>query len=261
MHKQFWRLHKRRLLIGITFIIAFLFVCVVSYFAVQSENPQTYYKEQLNQLSITVSSIGSAAKFDNDSTQDIKNNMNSYDDLMRRLIDTCTPLVTKDQYYADLTEDGKVLETIKNSKLLCSDLIGVADYTRTVYEQSQEFIELNPVFPATNSDNYLKYLNYVANLTQKTKSSLQNIDNSKVNDPGLEELITHLSDVDKQIIPIKASLEFQDYQSAKQQSDQLAKMLDDDKIHFLSARSYYWNNTIGLASLQTALDKLKSQVN
>lgn len=255
-----WQPRKHKILIIVCLVITGFLLAVGLVVKMRMNSPGHYYKNQLQKITDTVAQINPTTNLTNDTFSDIKKNLDRYDKLMANITSLCDPLIHQDSLYASKTRNKKMLEIIQNSKQLCLDLTTVAVYSQKVYRGSENFIELNPKLPGITSPEYPSRLNELSEIIQKTNGNLKNIDNSRVNDPGLEELLTHISDADKQIILIRASLEYNDNTSAIQQSNTLAKLLQDDKIHFLSARSYFWNNTVGVGSLESSLKKLLSQI-
>ena len=260
-HKTAWQYFKSHKILLAACLAMAVALILGSGFVIMAKirSPGRYYKNQLHELSQEVGKIGPSINMDRDDTlKNLDNSLGDYDKLTGKIISLCRPLTSRDKEFASRTKDKKLLEVIMNSKLLCNDLTNVSAYSRHVYGGSRDFFKLNTNLPPVDAPEYAARINEVSSIVQKTQENLRNIDNSKVGDPGLNELIGHLDDANKQIILIRASLEYTDFQAAQTQSEQLAKNLADDKKYFLDARSYFWNNTVRLEALEQAINKLSS---
>lgn len=223
----------------------------------QTNDPKRYYKRQLTSIGEAIKAVGPATALSEKDLKDTGKNLDNYDMVMDKITGLCRPLINEGGKYVARTKDKKTLDTIHNSKLLCTDLTDVAGYSQMLYRGARPFVSLQLKLPSVDSADYLKQLDEINTVAQKAKADINGVAaNHKVQDPGLAELVGHLDDVSKQVILIKSSLEFKDYDSARQQNDQLRKLIKDDRIHFLSARSYFWSNTVRLDSLRDALSRL-----
>lgn len=248
------------------FLVAGLVVIIgavlVGKFTVLSRisGPKYYYRKQLSQLNDAVSSIAPAASLSSGFAAKINANVDNYDRLMSRIIELCTPLATKDKQFAAQTADKRTQLAVQGSKRLCNDLIPVAAYSQNIYQRSAAYIKFPNQWPAVDSQAYLPRFNQISAIIKQTDTDMHTIDSSRTGDPGLGELTGQLDEAGKLTGQIKESLDHKDYVVAKQQSDTFIKKLADDKIHFLAARSYYWNNTIRISYLEKAIHKLQDKV-
>lgn len=254
------RIRKKKFLFVVGVVVCAMLVASKLLLVWRADEPKRYYKKQLASLDTATSGITPAAQLHEANPKDISDNLKRYNNQLDTVLNLCRPLITEEKAFTAKITDQRLKDTIHNSAQLCNDLTAVAAYSEDVYKSSGEYIKFSLQWPAVDSPDYLNRLNQLSDVVKLTGIDMRGIDNSKVNDPGLEELISHIDDSGRQIEQIKTSLRQPDLSTAQRQSDQLVDMLNRDKTNFLSARGYFWNNTIGIEDLKNAIQNLRDQI-
>lgn len=155
------------------------------------------------------------------------------------------------------TDQGKAAgERIKG---ICEDLVNVTEYSRLLHQRIRSYLLLpEDKWPEPGSDRFTRRLDEVNQVAGQTRQSLESLDNTRVKDPALPELLIQVKEA--QALAQKLTQTTNNPESSKQLAEQLRKQLAADKSDFLSARRYFWKNTIGIEKLIKALADIQTEL-
>lgn len=143
---------------------------------------------------------------------------------------------------------------------ICQDLKQVTHYSRLLHERIQDYVLLpDTEWPQPGSDEFDSRLKATNEVIADTRYYLEGLDNSKIQDPALDELIYQVKFA--QDIALKVKEAGNNTEEARKQAEELRLQLSRDKTDFLAARQYFWNNTIGIAQLHKALKDVEFAIN
>lgn len=162
-------------------------------------------------------------------------------------------LATCEQIGNHLTQADK--ETIKpyqdsisQLRLFCNDFGDVVDYARKSSKATRQFITQPTNLLESNNPQGLTDLQEILGYT---RSDLEKLKSNPIKDPALEEQITSIDNLQKQTEEaIKAN--------SPKTTAALLKKVNDQKISFLTARQYFWNNTVQIESLGRSIVRVKN---
>lgn len=187
--------------------------------------------------------------------KDIANNIQTYQTRLQTVEVSCKNMVTAPLPAS--TADGKAAH--ERVKGICEDLTAITRYSRLLHERIQRYILLpDTEWPQPGSDEFNARLESVQKVIADARYELEGLDNSKVQDPALDELIYQVKFA--QDIANKVKEAGDNKEEAKKQAGELRLQLSRDKTDFLAARQYFWNNTIGIAQLLKALTDVEAAI-
>jgi len=242
--RSIWKLRERRRSTAII-LITVVFLAVSGAVIINKRTGESFYFKQLTALESEINQILPLLE----PSEDIKTSLDEYDKQMVRISDRCQRLTDKNIE----KPDEKVIK-------LCRDLTSVTLYSGALYDSLHNYLLLPAQgFPAADSADYRDRLTQTSQVINAAALYLSKIDNSKVNDPALDELRIQVEAAQKLATGSQQSLDQKDYAEALRLSNQLVALTFQDKQDFLSARSYFWNNTVQIAALQQSVSKLRDQ--
>ncbi len=213
------------------------------------------YSRQLSQLGKASHELPSVIEAKNSP----KDSLSRYFDQLNALLEPCGVLSSAYDKRSASIKDQSTKDSMNKVQKLCKDLNDVVKYSQSLYAACQDYIYFGRDWPDVQDSHYLSDLQDLIEVLGSTKSRLGHVDNTAIQDPALHELTEQVDDASQQAQQIQTAIEKKDFKQAGILSDSLIKQINKDKEDFLNARSYYWNNTIGLSDLQTAVDKLKAE--
>lgn len=209
-----------------------------------------FYRSRLADLQAGVEKINVIKQ----PSSDYKDTLDQYNVTLNRVADTCNNLNDKTEHLQKTRATGKYGSAIEQTDKLCQDLIEVSNYSLAVYQSGRDYLLLDQSFLGLAKDPRLKAkAEETLAVLIRTKQTLQKINYPEVNDPAQPELIKLLEKDQAAAETLVNSPADQVAVTAKQ----LNEALTNDKLNFLNARIYYWNNTVGITQLQAAVTKLK----
>jgi hypothetical protein len=226
-------------------------VALLLAFAVRSLSAPKAFKQRLITLESEVNQIESLLE----PSIDNKNSLLKYTVHMGKLAKSCEDINSQVDRQESKTSRHK--SAIAKSGKLCQDLLDVVNYSRALYESSREYILLDRSFlQSTGAANFTEDLRAAIEVLEQTKQTIKKIDYPQVNDPAQSELV---SLVDRDLLMAKQLAVLGDAEERTQLAAELLNRLNQDQANILNARIYYWNNTIGVNSLQKAIAQLISE--
>ncbi|HSX43873.1 MAG TPA: hypothetical protein VLE69_01060 [Candidatus Saccharimonadales bacterium] len=184
--------------------------------------------------------------------------MDEYDKLMGNLIGDCNRIGPEYTHDKSLAVSQKLKDAMGNTDRLCSDLINVAQYSQNLYRATRAYMLLdNTSWPEAGKSDFQNRLDLTEQSIGISTTRMKEIDNTKVQDPALNELQTEINTSAGLVQQIKTALAAHDDTKVNTLAAQLLNHTNQDKHNFLNARIYFWNNTIQLTSLQKAISKLQ----
>ncbi len=191
-----------------------------------------------------------------DSMDMLNKELDAYDTRLVRIEQPCKQLIQLKQ--PDKSDKGKAAgERIKG---ICEDLTAVGRYSQELHKQLRDYLLLpDNEWPKPASQEFNERLNTTTEVINKTRKNLEQLDNSKIQDPALDELLYQVKFA--QDIAAKTKQAGDNHDEARKQAEELRIQLSRDKTDFLAARTYFWNNTIGIEQLLKALKGVQASLN
>ena len=216
-------------------------------------NTKKLYISQIGLLNTAVEGLPTVIKQNNSSQA----NLNAYFDQLDAVLRPCGQLKAAYDNRLTKVKSHDLKDKMGQVNQLCTDLTAVAKYSQNVYAACQDYLYFGIEWPSVNDSAYLSDLQNIDSIITHTKSRLENVDNSKVQDPALSELTAQLDDADKLAGQIQDALSKQNSSQASLLSVRFIKQINQDKVDFLNARNYFWNNTVQYDALQKAIKRLQ----
>ncbi|MGI9028314.1 MAG: hypothetical protein ACR2FM_05760 [Candidatus Saccharimonadales bacterium] len=243
------KLWERRRSTTIIILITVVFIAVSGAVIINKRTGESFYFKQLSALESEINQIPPLLE----PSDDVKTSLDEYNKQMVRISDRCQKLTDKTDKNIE-KPDEKVIK-------LCGDLTVVTLYSGALYDSLRNYLLLPAQsFSAADSADYRDRLTQTSQVISAATLNLSKIDNSKVKDPALDELKAQVEAAQKVATSSQQSLGQKDYAEALRLSNQLVGLTSQDKQDFLSARSYFWNNTVQIAALQQSVSKLRDQL-
>lgn len=233
---------KKRSLVVAALVTAGIVIVAIGFVVVRIKKnaplSQTqYYARQLDKLKSDVNSIGTLIHQE-EGENITPDQTNKYHDTLVDMLGTCRQM---DERYENIKNDlgsKDLKESTEKVSKLCSDLEKVTDYARRQSEATEDFV----LFPGTSIDNQSNPSKFQAVLG-KTKSNLESLQQDPINDPAVPELIAYIETLQTAV-------------TSSSDNATISKLLNTQQSNFINARRYFWDNTIQIANLQKAIDKL-----
>lgn len=179
--------------------------------------------------------------------------LSSYADNLNRIISDCADIIKR----AENTPEN-IAKSAKSSAQLCNDLLAVARYQEELYGQLKSLIEYRThMLTDVNDENFPSRVKVFNNIVFTVQTNISKLDNRRVNDPGLNEIIDVLADLQTKSNIIQSNID-----AAKADPTELNKLVkrtQDIQQDLLLRRGYFWNNTVDVNRLQRVLDRQLEQ--
>lgn len=216
--------------------------------------PQLYQKELAN-LSADLSQLSAYL----DEKREISEDLNQYTAGLTNLKNPCRQMnIYHDRYKNDGLSD-RIKDTMSNSQQLCGDFLDLLDYSQAVYMALEPYMTISTKqWPYANSQDFDGHMVRIGNTLDTSLQSLKAVRNT-VQDPGAGELIAQVELAKTKLTQIKVAKEKNDLSAADKLTDELIALLEQDKIDFMNARTYFWRNTVQLEALQKAVGSLSAK--
>jgi hypothetical protein len=183
-----------------------------------------------------------------------------YDDLLYQMMGDCNGLKSDYATMKTWQIPQKTKDAMGQVDRLCADLLGVLKYSQDLYHAAHNYLLVDgSTWPdASQTFDYQKRLNDTANAAQAAKSHLQEVNSAATQDPAQQELITTTDSTLTLTDKAQKAFDSHDTALANQLGAQLVQKLAADRTEFITARTYFWNNTIQVEKLRSAIDKLNA---
>jgi hypothetical protein len=219
----------------------------------RSHSKTPTYQESLNTLVANVEALQNSLEVP--IAKDIGSDLETYQKRLNGLDVSCNELVRLKQP-GPKAEDAAAGERVKG---ICVDVMRITHYSRLLHERIANYILLDDAaWPQAGSKEFDIRLEKTMKVIADTVYELEGLDNKKVQDPALDELIYQVKLVQNIAQKVKDAQE--NSGEASLQAEELRKTLSRDKTDFLAARQYFWNNTVGIAKLHEAVLKIQIAV-
>ncbi len=222
------------------FLIIILILIVISLFTFityEKESTANYLRQQLGDVKISVGSIDEAMgqREKNGLTQ---SSLDIYHAHLNKSIVACNNIREKIVDQAQEQKSQRINDYYHKISNFCNDYIEVADYAFKNSRATRQLLTFNHQNIIENPNN----VKALVEILDYTKADLENLKNNHVNDPALSEQLRVVEDLK--------------IYYTNNVSGEIAARLGKDQSHLLSARDYYWHNTINIRALTKSLDKL-----
>lgn len=158
--------------------------------------------------------------------------------------------------------NDKLKNKLSSQKQLCQDLNSVSAYAKNQAQVLRPYLLLDITnLPRADSPAFNQELNYIVNVTSDAAKKLKQLDDASVQDPALQELITLVEQTTKLGGQAKENVASKNYAAAQESANALSQSVQTNRYHLLTARTYFWKNTIRIESLNRSIAKLANQFN
>lgn len=173
----------------------------------------------------------------------LQDQIEKYDNTLSSIVNTCSEVRTEIKKTKDDPKLNSLKPRTEPADELCKDLDKVTIYARKQSSASKNFL-LYPASSLQSKDNLPK----VEGILKTSKSALEELKSDPINDPAIPEQLMLLQELQQKL---------QETSVDNAKINELARKIEDHQVNFLNARSYFWNNTIGIASLEKSLSNLQ----
>jgi hypothetical protein len=216
-----------------------------------------FYLKQLSKLEVSVNNISK----DISSTNDTRISVDSYLKKLSEPMAICKKVKSRYGLSQKGSIDKPIRDAVKGAKTLCDDLSPILAYSTELYITLTPYLIYDTnVWPAFENEEFVTRLAETQGMIRTTLPRLEKINFPDVEDPALGEIITQVKSAEKLADDSYAATTKNDSSSAQGLTEHLRKDLRQDKVDFLSARQYFWQNTVQIDSLQGAIKKLQDQL-
>jgi hypothetical protein len=210
------------------------------------------YENSLKELIANIQTLRKTIGVPEDMHQ-IGQDLDVYQAYLKHAENSCQRLIKLKQ--PDSSDRGKGAGTRITG--ICEDLILVTRYSSNLQERLHDYLLLSDAeWPKADTPEFKKRLSDVTEVIAKTRSNLEYLDNSKIQDPALDELLYQVKFA--QDIANKVKNAGDNHDEAQKQVEELRIQLARDRTDFLAARQYFWNNTVGIEQLLKALSSVQT---
>lgn len=179
--------------------------------------------------------------------------LSSYADNLNRIISDCAGII---KHAKDAPED--IAKNAKSSAQLCNDLLAVTRYQENLYGQLESLISYQAhMLVDVNDANFSSRIKVFNDIIFQVQANISRLDNSRVKDPGLNEIIDVLADLQGRTNIIQSNIETT--KADPTELNKLVKRTQNIQQDLLLRRGYFWNNTVDINRLQEVLNKQLEQ--
>lgn len=160
-----------------------------------------------------------------------------------------------DRYKASQLTD-QVKDAMSNSRQLCSDFLDVVEYSQAVYRALGPYMTISTKqWPYANSQDFDSHMDRLAATLDSSLQTLKAVRNN-VEDPGGSELAAQVELAQSKLKQAQSAKKNGDLAAADKLTDELIALIEQDRIDFMNARTYFWRNTVQLEALQKTVESL-----
>lgn len=254
----FVKLRKRpRFFIAV--LLAFIVITSVIIAAFPSWNDKSGPKSYQENVSGLIADIQTLSKSlgvpEGEELNQLSQDLDNYQKQLANIQSTCQQLVRLKQ--PNNSDKGRAIG--ERTRGICQDILLVSGYSSRLHEHLRDYLLLPAAaWPKAGSPQFMERLDETAKVLTKTHSSLESLDNSKVQDPALDELLYQIKFA--QDIAQKVKNVGDNETQAQKQAEELRVQTSRDRTDFLAARTYFWNNTIGIQQLEKAVNDINNSL-
>lgn len=249
---------RRRSRSALIFIAVIVVVATSLLFVKRASSTEDYYSERLQRLHAMLQDMPGSFELSGDTDKDLKN----YYQQLEAITALCKQIRDKSAALGQKKLNDKLRQSINNADKLCADLGAIAVYQRQLYGTLDVYLTLDlaPNLEPT-SPQFGNQVSDIVSTIRNTLRSVRNVDNQKIEDPALSELLAQLEEAEKTAATVQEAMSHNDHEQAKRSMTDLIKLVNQDKSDYLLARNYFWNNTVQLDALLQATEKLQQEFN
>ncbi len=241
--------HRKNLIIilsTITLVAVFVLLLLMKSRDSPHNNQRKYYYDHLGSLGKQVNSIKEIVEHESQEITERKkfpssDGINDYENALSQAQEVCRQL---SDYKNESPLPDNLADQISGINSLCSDLAGVLAYAHRLSIVTKGFV----LYRINTDQNTVGDINPdvvrdLNSLIDTTIPELQLLKSDPINDPAVPELIAYLETVQKAV-------------NTSPNNAALFTALKAQQTNLVNARSYFWINTVQIASLQKAIDRL-----
>jgi hypothetical protein len=247
--------HNKKLRVGIVLSIVSV-VSIATFLLLWSPvSIEDYYSERLKQLHGLLQQLPTSFELSGNTDADLK----EYGKNLNTGLDLCSQMSSRGRRLQMQKPTVELQQSVESINRLCTDLNDIFKYQRALYSSLDVYLTMEVMFPSPDSPQFSHQLSQVQSVIKNTLAVTRKINNEKVADPALGELITQIEEAEKLANAARDALGQGDSQRAQASAEQLRSSIYQDKADLLLARNYFWNNTVQLEQLLRAIEKLKAE--
>jgi hypothetical protein len=240
----------------VLFVLTIGIICLIIFLKPSQSAQNKSFNDALGDLIANIENLQKTTEMPEDVNQNtIAKDLDTYQNHLQSLEKPCNLLITLKQ--PNSSDAGKAGG--ERTVGICQDLLTVTTYSSELHRRLRDYLLLSDApWPKSDSPDFSKRLADVTDVIAKTREKLEYLDNSKVQDPALDELLFQVKFA--QDIANKVKQAGDNHEEAAKQAEELRIQLARDRTDFLAARQYFWNNTIGIAQLLKALNGVQGSL-
>jgi hypothetical protein len=218
-----------------------------------------YYALQLRVLHDEVNELSSYLnERQNVSYPDINADITKYNALITKAQQPCKRLQIEYEDVKTSVTETALADAMSNTKSLCDDLSSVLIYAKDISHAISDYLLLSTTnWPAAGNGKLSEYADQIMVTVTRSKQALNDINSRGVDDPGRQELIAQLEQVENRLTKVKSLEQSGDTATADQQSAETKAAIIQDRQDFRHAQEYFWRNTVQMEALIGAVERLQ----
>ncbi len=241
-----------QLLLAVGFIVfAGLVLGLFIWISDRTASEPEYYLKRIESSERTITQIANSLQQGETLTDPAL--LPSYINALDTIVDNCSDIIKRSKTASESFK-AKASDTAK----LCTDLLAVASYQKSLYNQLELIITYQAnLLSDTQDSNFGNRLEVFNGSLTSVLNNMNRLDNNRVNDPGLDEIKVVLLDLQE-----RSRLIMNNIAAAKANPTELnllVKRTKEVQADLLIRRGNFWNSTIGIGNLQKALQKQADQ--
>jgi hypothetical protein len=249
------KLSAKRLVLLVAFIgvlAALLALFLLRRVPLEKKVQNTFHKD-VSSLSQSVTDL---PKF-LEKSESVKIDLETYDSMLSSMQGICGQLQRNYSVYKDASVSQPLKDSMAKVGRICTDLVPVVKYSQDLYRATTPYLLIDgSEWPTANTNDFSTRLKAANEGINISLSRLKQVNNS-VKDPAFDELMTQLELSANLITDVQTANSNEQGNEANNLAAKLLNQTNQDKSDFLSARLYFWNNTVQRGALQNALAQLQ----
>lgn len=233
---------RKRALAGIIGIVLCVIIALVLLWPTQKSASQaelSYYRQKISSIKTAVETVQAENRREIQDSQQLKN-IEVYQAALSSGLSSCQQIEDRKNNKDAAKKLQDYNDEIDQFQLFCKDYIDVFDHALKSSRATRQFISTD------TSD-----LTELKEILGYTKTDLEKLKSSPLSDPGIGEQITTVDALQNRIQQV------QDGGSA-QGAEQLIAESKVQRANIVTARNYFWNNTVHLDAIQRSISRIQT---
>lgn len=180
----------------------------------------------------------------------IETDLDQYIDGMQNLQNPCQQIQLYVERYKQSDATNAFKDSVSQAGQLCNDYVLVLRYSGATYTALYPYMNADTQSLQTPEVEQLKRLKATID---KTKESFKSVNAKGVEDPARNEILVQIELAEKTAQSALSLVEAGDNVAAQNKVKELTTLVEQDKVDFINARSYFWRNTVRIKALQKSV--------